>query len=159
MKVKKSCPLEGSVKKADYSSPMASLVLTDSSQLTSGSQHLGIYSSPVASLVLTDNSQLTSDSQHLGIYSSPVASLVLTDCSQLTSDSQHLVYCESSALDYAALEASKVDVGCILNHESEEKPQRMPYTGYPFPVSDFSTALSVTDTRNKVAPDLLQRCL
>nr|CAD7576273.1 unnamed protein product [Timema californicum] len=73
-----------------YSSPVASLVLTDSSQLTSDSQHLGIYSSPVASLVLTDSSQLTSDSQHLGIYSSPVASLVLTDSSQLTSDSQHL---------------------------------------------------------------------
>nr|CAD7269212.1 unnamed protein product [Timema shepardi] len=49
-----------------YSSPVASLVLTDSSQLTSDSQHLGIYSSPVASLVLTDSSQLTSDSQHLG---------------------------------------------------------------------------------------------
>nr|CAD7267952.1 unnamed protein product [Timema shepardi] len=48
------------------------------------------YSSPVASLVLTDSSHLTSDSQHLGIYSSPVASLVLTDSSQLTSDSQHL---------------------------------------------------------------------
>nr|CAD7267054.1 unnamed protein product [Timema shepardi] len=74
-----------------YSSPMASLVLTDSSQLTSYSQHLGIYSSPVASLVLTDSSQLTSDSQHLDIYSSPVASLVLTDSSQLTSDSQNLV--------------------------------------------------------------------
>nr|CAD7575819.1 unnamed protein product [Timema californicum] len=72
------------------SSPMASLVLTDSSQLTSNSQHLGIYSSPMASLVLTDSSQLTSDSQHLGIYSSPMASLVLTDSSQLTSDSQHL---------------------------------------------------------------------
>nr|CAD7269401.1 unnamed protein product [Timema shepardi] len=71
-------------------SPVASLVLTDSSQLTSDSKHLGIYSSPVASLVLTDSSQLTSDSQHLGIYSSPVASLVLTDSSQLTSDSQHL---------------------------------------------------------------------
>nr|CAD7415521.1 unnamed protein product [Timema poppensis] len=27
-----------------------------------------MYSSPVASLVLTDSSQLTSDSQHLGIY-------------------------------------------------------------------------------------------
>nr|CAD7460218.1 unnamed protein product [Timema tahoe] len=49
------------------------------------------YSSPMASLVLTDSSQLTSDSQHLGIYSSPVASLVLTDSSQLTSDSQQLV--------------------------------------------------------------------
>nr|CAD7262013.1 unnamed protein product [Timema shepardi] len=73
-----------------YSSPTASLVLTDSSQLTSDSQHLGMYSSPVASLVLTDGSQLTSDSQHLGIYSSPVASLVLTDISQLTYDSQHL---------------------------------------------------------------------
>nr|CAD7268241.1 unnamed protein product [Timema shepardi] len=60
--------------------PMATLVLTDSSQLTSDSQHLGIYSSPVASLVLT------SGSQHLGIYSSPMASLVLTDSSQLTSD-------------------------------------------------------------------------
>nr|CAD7432064.1 unnamed protein product [Timema monikensis] len=35
--------------------------------------------SPVASLVLTDSSQLTSDSQHLDIYSSPVAPLVLTD--------------------------------------------------------------------------------
>nr|CAD7409671.1 unnamed protein product [Timema poppensis] len=45
---------------------MASLVLTDSSQLTSDSQHLGIYSSPVDSLGLTDSSQLTSDSQHLG---------------------------------------------------------------------------------------------
>nr|CAD7571575.1 unnamed protein product [Timema californicum] len=66
-----------------YSSPVASLVLTDS-------QHLGIYSSPVAPLVLTDNTQLTSDSQHLGVYSNPVASLVLTDSSQLTSDSQHL---------------------------------------------------------------------
>nr|CAD7265283.1 unnamed protein product [Timema shepardi] len=42
-------------------SPVTSLVLTDSSQLTSDSQHLGIYSSPVASLVLT------SDSQHLGV--------------------------------------------------------------------------------------------
>nr|CAD7201290.1 unnamed protein product [Timema douglasi] len=72
------------------SSPVASLVLNDSSQLTSDSQHLGIYSSPVASLVLNDSSQLTSDSQHLGIYSIPVASLVLTDSSQLTSDSQHL---------------------------------------------------------------------
>nr|CAD7571708.1 unnamed protein product [Timema californicum] len=41
--------------------------MTDSSQLTSDSQHLGIYSSPVASLVLTDSSQLTSDTQHLGI--------------------------------------------------------------------------------------------
>nr|CAD7257477.1 unnamed protein product [Timema shepardi] len=71
-------------------SPVASLVLTDSSQLTSDSQHLGIYSSPMSSLVLTDSSQLTSDSQHLGIYSSPMASLVLTDSSQLTSDSQHL---------------------------------------------------------------------
>nr|CAD7196823.1 unnamed protein product [Timema douglasi] len=71
---------------------IASLVLTDSSQLTSDSQHLDIYSSPMASLVLTDSSQLTSDSQHLGIYSSPVASLVLTDgdSSQPTSDSQHL---------------------------------------------------------------------
>nr|CAD7262135.1 unnamed protein product [Timema shepardi] len=56
-----------------YSSPMASLVLTDSSQLTSDRQHLGYakhsiitYSSPVAYLVLTDSSQLTSDSQHLG---------------------------------------------------------------------------------------------
>nr|CAD7415751.1 unnamed protein product [Timema poppensis] len=47
-------------------SPMASLVLTDSSQLTSDSHHLGIYSSPMASLVLTDSSQLTSDRQHLG---------------------------------------------------------------------------------------------
>nr|CAD7574988.1 unnamed protein product [Timema californicum] len=46
--------------------------------------------SPVASLVLTDSSQLTSDSQHLGIYSSPVTSLVLTDSSQLTYDSQRL---------------------------------------------------------------------
>nr|CAD7264585.1 unnamed protein product [Timema shepardi] len=46
--------------------------------------------SPEASLVLTDSSQLTFDSQHLGIYSSPMASLVLTDSSQLTSDSQHL---------------------------------------------------------------------
>nr|CAD7204202.1 unnamed protein product [Timema douglasi] len=73
-----------------YSSPVATLVLTDSSQLTSDSQHLGIYSSPLASLVLTDSSQLTSDSRHLGIYSSSVASLVLTDSSQLTSDSQHL---------------------------------------------------------------------
>nr|CAD7578550.1 unnamed protein product [Timema californicum] len=44
---------------------MASLALTDSSQLTSDSQHLGIYSSPMASLALTDSSQLTSDSQHL----------------------------------------------------------------------------------------------
>nr|CAD7580061.1 unnamed protein product [Timema californicum] len=33
----------------------------------------------MTSLVLTDSSQLTSDSQHLGIYSSPMASLVLTD--------------------------------------------------------------------------------
>nr|CAD7268376.1 unnamed protein product [Timema shepardi] len=73
-----------------YSSPVASLVLTDSSQLTSDSQHLGIYSSPVASLVLTDSSQLTSDSQHLGLYSSLMASLVLTDSLQITSDSQHL---------------------------------------------------------------------
>nr|CAD7268180.1 unnamed protein product [Timema shepardi] len=72
-----------------YSSPVASLVLTDSSQ-TSDSQHLDTYSSPVASLVLTDSSQLTSDSQHLDTYSSPVASLVLTDSSQLTSDSKHL---------------------------------------------------------------------
>nr|CAD7576854.1 unnamed protein product [Timema californicum] len=46
---------------------MTSLVLTDSSQLTSDSQHLGIYSSPMTSLVLTDSSQLTSDSQHLDI--------------------------------------------------------------------------------------------
>nr|CAD7259587.1 unnamed protein product [Timema shepardi] len=46
-----------------YSSPMASLVLTDSSQLTSDGQHLGIYSSPMASLVLTDSSQLTSTCQ------------------------------------------------------------------------------------------------
>nr|CAD7198044.1 unnamed protein product [Timema douglasi] len=38
---------------------MASLVLTNSSQLTSDNQHLGIYSSPVASLVLTDSSQST----------------------------------------------------------------------------------------------------
>nr|CAD7202697.1 unnamed protein product [Timema douglasi] len=51
----------------------------------------GIYSCLVASLVLTDSSQLTSHSQHLGIYSCPVASLVLTDSSQLTSHSQHLV--------------------------------------------------------------------
>nr|CAD7262134.1 unnamed protein product [Timema shepardi] len=43
------------------SSSMASLVLTDSSQLTSDTQHLGIYSSPMASLVLTDSSQLNSD--------------------------------------------------------------------------------------------------
>nr|CAD7200214.1 unnamed protein product [Timema douglasi] len=50
-----------------YSSPMDSLVLTDSSQLTSDSQHLGTYSSPMTSLVLTDSSQLTSDSLHLGI--------------------------------------------------------------------------------------------
>nr|CAD7256563.1 unnamed protein product [Timema shepardi] len=60
-----------------YSSPVASLVLTDSSQLTSGSQHLATltadfwqstfsYSSPMASLVLTDSSQQTSGSQHLG---------------------------------------------------------------------------------------------
>nr|CAD7265567.1 unnamed protein product [Timema shepardi] len=47
------------------------------------------YSSPVASLVLTDGSQLTSDTQHSGIYSSLMASLVLTDGSQLTSDTQH----------------------------------------------------------------------
>nr|CAD7415935.1 unnamed protein product [Timema poppensis] len=45
---------------------MASLGLTDSSQLTSDSQHSGIYSSPMASLGLTDSSQLTSDSQHSG---------------------------------------------------------------------------------------------
>nr|CAD7400528.1 unnamed protein product [Timema poppensis] len=75
------------------------------------------YSSPVASLVLSDSSQLTSDSQHLGFtnlsgrmaleidwaadgkigvripvkciekfYSSPMTSLVLTDSSQLTAD-------------------------------------------------------------------------
>nr|CAD7413429.1 unnamed protein product [Timema poppensis] len=71
-------------------SSVASLVLTDCSQLTSDSKHLGMYSSPVASLVLTDCSQLTSDSKHLGTYSSPVASLVLTDSSRLTSDSQYL---------------------------------------------------------------------
>nr|CAD7570308.1 unnamed protein product [Timema californicum] len=51
---------------------------------------VGIYSSSMASLVLTDSSQVTSDSQHLGIYSSPMASLVLIDSSQLTSHSQHL---------------------------------------------------------------------
>nr|CAD7259256.1 unnamed protein product [Timema shepardi] len=73
---------------------MASLVLTDSSHLTSDSQHLGIYISPMASLVLTDSSQLTSNSQHLGIYSSPIASLVLTDSSQLTSDT---VSCQSAS--------------------------------------------------------------
>nr|CAD7419215.1 unnamed protein product [Timema poppensis] len=76
---------------------MASLVLSDSSQLTSDSQHLCVYSSPTASLVLSDSSQLTSDSQHLCVYSSPMASLVLTDSSQLTSDSQHLaVSCQSA---------------------------------------------------------------
>nr|CAD7201119.1 unnamed protein product [Timema douglasi] len=55
-----------------------------------GRSSKGIYSSPISSLVPTDSSQLTSDSQPLGIYSSPVASLVLTDSSQLTSDNQHL---------------------------------------------------------------------
>nr|CAD7262012.1 unnamed protein product [Timema shepardi] len=54
----------------------------------------------MSSLVLTDSSQLTSDSQHLGIYSSPVASLVLTDSSQLTSDSQHLVYIFPVGINY-----------------------------------------------------------
>nr|CAD7579649.1 unnamed protein product [Timema californicum] len=52
----------------------------------------------MASLVLTDSSQLTSDSQHLGIYSSPMASLVLTDSSQLTSDSQHLVILDKACI-------------------------------------------------------------
>nr|CAD7199400.1 unnamed protein product [Timema douglasi] len=57
----------------------------------------GVVCSPMASLVLTGSSQLTSDSQHSGIYSSPMASLVLTGSSQLTSDSQHLeVSCELS---------------------------------------------------------------
>nr|CAD7265104.1 unnamed protein product [Timema shepardi] len=47
------------------------LVLTDSSQLTSDSQHLAA---------------VTSDSQNLGIYSSLTTYLVLTDSSQLTAD-------------------------------------------------------------------------
>nr|CAD7576986.1 unnamed protein product [Timema californicum] len=48
------------------SSPMASLVLTDSSQQTSGSQHLATVA-PWLLLVLTDSSQQTSGSQHLAM--------------------------------------------------------------------------------------------
>nr|CAD7256979.1 unnamed protein product [Timema shepardi] len=63
---------------------MASLVLIDSSQLSSDSPHLGIYSSPMASLVLIDSSQLSSDSPHLDIGSSgPVrvpSSWVVMEC-------------------------------------------------------------------------------
>nr|CAD7264362.1 unnamed protein product [Timema shepardi] len=72
-----------------YSSPVASLVLTDSSQLTSDSQHLGIYRSPVASLVLTDSSQLTSDSQHLAIYERSLDSreIAKSELNALRSDS------------------------------------------------------------------------
>nr|CAD7430113.1 unnamed protein product [Timema monikensis] len=99
------------------SSPVASLVLTDSSQLTYDSQHLGIYSSPMASLVLTYSSQLTSDSQHLGIYSSPVASLVLIDSSQLTSDSQHLAHDTKIIVKaYGAIQTNKNQYGAISIH-------------------------------------------
>nr|CAD7195773.1 unnamed protein product [Timema douglasi] len=59
--------------------------------------------SPMASLVLTDSLQLTFDSQHLGIYSSPMASLVLTNSSQLTSDSQHLDHCPDGCLQIITL--------------------------------------------------------
>nr|CAD7194502.1 unnamed protein product [Timema douglasi] len=56
-------PLSPDLATPEYSSPMASLVLTDSSQLTSGRQYLGIHSSSMTSLVLTDSSQMTFDSQ------------------------------------------------------------------------------------------------
>nr|CAD7416804.1 unnamed protein product [Timema poppensis] len=105
-----------------YSSPMASLVLTDSSQVTSDSRHLGIYSSPMAYLLLTYSSQLTSDSQHLGIYSSPMASLVLTDSSQLTSDSRHL---EVTAAKHMFLQITWFGVGIIIWSGNFSKPSAM----------------------------------
>nr|CAD7573321.1 unnamed protein product [Timema californicum] len=73
--------------------------------------------SPMASLVLTDSSQLTSDSQYLGIYSSPVASLVLTDSSQLTSDSQHLAGSRSSQGIHSGNHRSKVSLSQLTHRE------------------------------------------
>nr|CAD7267384.1 unnamed protein product [Timema shepardi] len=84
------------------------------------------YSSPVASLVLTDSSQLTSDNQHLGIYNSPMTSLVLTDSSQLTSDSQHLVSCELSVSTKEAMGLLYIpkcrlsEVSCELSLSTKE---------------------------------------
>nr|CAD7407945.1 unnamed protein product [Timema cristinae] len=70
----------------------------------------------MASLVLTDSSQLTSDSQHSGIYSSPVASLVLTDSSQLTSDTFELNTTNALA-DYATEAGTKLFTPCNLFRE------------------------------------------
>nr|CAD7589022.1 unnamed protein product [Timema genevievae] len=79
------------------SSLMASLVLTDSSQLTFDSQHLGKLQAECYSVLgatnivcLQGSASLPSSGVRPPLYSSLTASLVLTDSSQLTSDSQHL---------------------------------------------------------------------
>nr|CAD7572566.1 unnamed protein product [Timema californicum] len=109
--LEKSKVLMLDTRSAPSSSPMASLVLTYSSQLTSDSQHLESKgSNPPHDLTDTWQSQNIdkaasawrdgTTNSNSGVattlqasdtcYSSPTASLVLTDSSQLTSDSQHL---------------------------------------------------------------------
>nr|CAD7572204.1 unnamed protein product [Timema californicum] len=66
-------------------SPMASLVLNDSSQLTSDSQHL-----EDPTLVTLSITKSCSRYASVNNYSSSMVSLVLTDSSQLTSNGQHL---------------------------------------------------------------------
>nr|CAD7265710.1 unnamed protein product [Timema shepardi] len=139
-----------------HSSPMVSLVLTDSSQLTSDSQHLGMYSSPMASLVLTDSSQLISDSQHLGMYSSPMASLVLTDSSQLTSDSQHLApkktrgYCTNNTMGLSAIQTEKAvkRLSCL---RQSARPHMSRRTGL-WSFKEKPSSVYPTEARTSISP-------
>nr|CAD7432390.1 unnamed protein product [Timema monikensis] len=82
--------------KSLHISPMASLVLTDSSQLTSDSQNLekgewGVGGVEAGTINLGPTLAIGKGRKIRSLfYSSPTASLVLTDSSQLTYDSQHV---------------------------------------------------------------------
>nr|CAD7263368.1 unnamed protein product [Timema shepardi] len=102
-----------------YSSPMTSLVLTDTSQLTSDSQHLDVDNIDQQKQPTWKSSNFKFWMERLVLqklvnYSSPMASLVLTDSSQLTSDSQHL---ESSQEEEDFWEKSSSD---DLNFDDED---------------------------------------
>nr|CAD7576655.1 unnamed protein product [Timema californicum] len=107
------------------------------------------YSSPMASLVLTDSSQLTSHSQHLGIYSSPMASLVQTDSSQLTSHSQHLVHPTEIRTSISRSSAVELNTtSALANYATEAVMSSFPHTSSN---SLTSTRSSITSSKGKDA--------
>nr|CAD7260962.1 unnamed protein product [Timema shepardi] len=91
---------ESNILKLRYSSPMASLVLTDNSQLTALKRYQTKLCIPTPDHMICKNmclAAVTFDGQNVGIYSSPMASLVLTDSSQMTADGfeklpDHIMY-------------------------------------------------------------------